>query len=220
MSGNRDIFSKFFNSPVAISEAGAAFLRTHAAELIQNPAAVFDAWEEVNFGPQAAQIDSIAVIPVRGVLLQRSPGWWGCTGYDWLRTHIEVAIEDPAIDAIVLDVDSPGGEVAGCFDLADAIYDARGEKPIWSILSENAYSAAYAIASAADRIIVPRTGGTGSVGVICMHVDISKALENAGIDVTVIHYGDRKADGNETMPLSKAALQRYQDDVDAMGELS
>jgi signal peptide peptidase SppA len=130
-----------------------------------------------------------------------------------------MALGDPDVRAIMLDIDSPGGEVAGCFDLVDAIYDARGRKPIWAVLTESAYSAAYAIASAADRIIVPRTGGTGSVGVICMHVDISQALSKAGIDVTLIHYGAKKADGNEFNPLSKDALSRFQSDVDKMGEI-
>ena len=112
-----------------------------------------------------------------------------------------------------------GGEVAGCFDLADEIFACRGRKPIWAILSENAFSAAYAIASAADRITVPRTGGTGSVGVICLHVDFSKALATAGIAVTLITYGARKAEGNEYEPLSDGALERFQADIDRMGEL-
>ena len=67
--------------------------------------------------------------------------------------------------------------------------------------------------------VIPRTGGTGSVGVICMHVDMSKALGAAGVNVTLIHYGDRKADGSDSQPLSKEAMSRYQSDVDAMGEL-
>ena len=117
----------------------------------------------------------------------------------------------------MLDIDSGGGEVSGCFDIVDAIYNARGEKPIWAVLSESAYSAAYAIASACDKIIVPRTGGTGSVGVICAHVDFSKALSKEGITVTMIHYGDRKADGSEYVPLSSEALKRFQADVDTMG---
>jgi ClpP class serine protease len=119
----------------------------------------------------------------------------------------------------MFDIDSPGGEVSGCFDLTDTIYAARGIKPMWAILNDGAYSAAYAIASACDHITVPRTGGTGSVGVICMHVDMSRALEKAGIAVTLIQYGDRKADGNETQSLSDPALARFQADVDAMGKI-
>ncbi|HGO6081306.1 serine peptidase [Burkholderia aenigmatica] len=166
--------------------------------------------------------EGIARIPIQGTLVHKLGTlhpWSGMTGYDGIRALLSLAMEDPEVRAIVLDIDSPGGEVAGCFDLTDSIYEARGQKPIWSILTESAYSAAYAIASATDKIIVPRTGGTGSVGVICMHVDFSKALSQAGIDVTLIHYGDRKADGNEYSPLSKDARARVQADVDTMGEL-
>ncbi|MBG0879421.1 S49 family peptidase [Burkholderia sp. 9775_39] len=166
--------------------------------------------------------EGIARIPIQGTLVHKLGTlhpWSGMTGYDGIRALLSLAMEDTEVRAIVLDIDSPGGEVAGCFDLTDSIYEARGQKPIWSILTESAYSAAYAIASATDKVIVPRTGGTGSVGVICMHVDFSKALSQAGIDVTLIHYGDRKADGNEYSPLSKDARARVQADVDTMGEL-
>lgn len=167
-------------------------------------------------------VEGVAIIPIEGTLVQKSGSltpWSGMTGYDGIRACLSMALTDNDVKAIVLDVDSPGGEVSGCFDLVDAIYKARGEKPIWAILSESAYSAAYAIASAADKVIVPRTGGTGSVGVICMHVDFSKALSSSGIAVTLIHYGDRKVDGSEYQTLSKEALTRFQADVDAMGEL-
>jgi ClpP class serine protease len=84
-----------------------------------------------------------------------------------------------------------------------------------------AFSAAYALASAADRIIVPRTGGTGSIGVICMHVDFSKALDGAGIKVTFItsEGADRKADGHPEIPLSAEAYAALQADIDEMGQL-
>ncbi len=139
----------------------------------------------------------VALVSVQGTLVQKLGTlrpWSGMTGYDGLRQAILSAHADPKVKAIVLDVDSPGGEVAGCFDLVDTIYKLRGNKPIWSILTESAYSAGYAIASAADRVIVPRTGGVGSIGVIVMHVDWSKALTDAGVAVTFITYGDRKAD--------------------------
>lgn len=165
---------------------------------------------------------NVAVIPVHGTLVQKTGALrpvCGMTGYDGIRQSFLTAIEDPEVQAIVLDVDSPGGEVSGCFDLVDTIYGARGNKPIHAILSENAYSAAYALASAADRITVPRTGGTGSIGVICMHVDFSQALTSAGFKVTFIQYGDRKADGHPEIPLSKEALARFQSDINIMGEL-
>ncbi|WP_175786349.1 S49 family peptidase [Burkholderia cenocepacia] len=164
----------------------------------------------------------VALIAVQGTLVQKLGTlrpWSGMTGYDGLREAILRAHADPKVKAIVLDVDSPGGEVAGCFDLVDTIYAQRGNKPMWSILTESAYSAGYAIASAADRVIVPRTGGVGSVGVIVMHVDWSKALTNAGMAVTFITYGERKADFHPEIPLSKEAYQAAQADINTMGEL-
>ena len=177
-------------------------------------------------GPRPAGywlVSGVAVIPVRGVLVQQ--GWspfsalWGVTGYDSLRTAFLAALADPEARAVVLEIDSPGGVVAGCFDLVDLIYAERGTKPIWAILVESAYSAAYALASAADLIIVPRTGGTGSVGVICLHAELSRMLDAAGITVSVIRYGDQKAEGNEFEPLTADARARMQTDCDEMGEL-
>lgn len=163
-----------------------------------------------------------AVIEVQGTLVQKLGSlrpYSGMTGYDGIRQNLLMALDDPDVRAIVLDVDTPGGEVAGCFDLVDTIYEARGAKPIWAILNESAYSAGYAIASAADRIVVPRTGGVGSIGVICAHVDFSQALSTSGMKVTFITYGDRKADGHSEIPLSEEALARFQADIDTMGEL-
>jgi signal peptide peptidase SppA len=167
-------------------------------------------------------IRGVAVIPVLGTLVQKSGymrPWSGMTGYDGIRANLSMALEDKAVRAILLDIDSNGGEVMGLFDLVDAIYYARGRKPIHASLSEVAYSAAYALASAADFIAVPRTGGTGSVGVVCAHVDFSKALSKEGVTVTLLHYGARKVDGNEFNPLSDEARKRIQASVDEMGEL-
>ncbi|WP_286962800.1 S49 family peptidase [Cupriavidus sp. UBA2534] len=167
-------------------------------------------------------VGGIAIVEVQGTLVQKLGTlrpYSGMTGYDGIRQNFLMALMDPEVEAIALDIDSPGGEVAGCFDLVDTIYGARGKKPIWSILNESAYSAGYAIASAADRVLVPRTGGVGSIGVICAHVDLSKALTSAGVKVTFITYGDRKADGHAEIPLSEEALARFQADIDSMGDL-
>lgn len=167
-------------------------------------------------------VEGVRIVQVAGTLVNRlgtMRPYSGMTGYDGIRANISMGLEDPGVRAILLDVDSCGGEVSGCFDLADAIYAARGRKPIWAILSESAYSAAYALSAACDRVIVPRTGGTGSVGVICAHVDFSKALTEAGITVNLITYGEHKADGNEYQPLTDPVRQRMQADVDRMGDL-
>ncbi len=166
--------------------------------------------------------DGIAVIPVCGTLVQRSDylrPFSGMTGYNAISHNLSCALDDKSVRGILLDIDSPGGEVAGCFDLADAIYEARREKPIWASLNESGYSAAYAIAAACERITVPRTGGAGSIGVLCMHVDWSEAISKAGIAVTFIQFGARKSDGAPEKPLSKEATKDIQDKVDRCGDL-
>lgn len=202
------------NRPLALDSRTADLVRTMletGASLTSDSARDYDR--------QFGLIERVAIIPVRGALTQEQDWWMGGTTYGYIRNGFQAAMLASDVDAIVLDIDSPGGEVAGCFDLADEIYAARGGKPIWAILSECAYSAAYALASACDRITVPRTGGVGSIGVMAMHVDFSKALKGAGIAVTFLQYGERKTDGAPEKPLDSAAQERFQADIDAMGEL-
>lgn len=227
------VAQRIFNTPLAISKQKAEIIiavlreRFDIAQLVSSEGPVALASLDDSNEPEAVSrpyeiLAGIAVIPVSGTLVHKLGTlrpYSGMTGYDGIRANLSMALADSSVKAIALDIDSPGGEVSGCFDLVDEIYEARGEKPIWSILSESAYSAAYAIASATDRIVVPRTGGTGSVGVICLHADFSKALDKAGIAVTLIQYGARKADGNEFQPISDEVLSRFQSDVDAMGDL-
>ncbi|HYN39764.1 MAG TPA: S49 family peptidase [Rhodospirillales bacterium] len=163
----------------------------------------------------------IAVVPVLGPLVAR--GDWltailGATEYGSIVETVSMAADDPAVRGIVLEVDSPGGEVGGLFDLVDAIgaIRQRSAKPVWAIASEAALSAAYAIASAADRFYVTRTGEVGSVGVVAVHIDESGADAMAGLKWTLIHAGARKTDGNPHEPLSPRATAEIQADVDAL----
>jgi ClpP class serine protease len=155
-------------------------------------------------------IAGVAVIPVKGILIQRLGWmWWygelfGVSGYDRIRYQFMHALANDAVDAIAFDVDSPGGDVAGCFDLVDTIYGARHQADCCNS-GRNAYSAAYAIASAVDpgRLWVPRTGGTGSVGVIYIHLSIADWLAKSGITPTLITKGAFKGEGSEMVELSK-----------------
>lgn len=167
-------------------------------------------------------LGGIAVIPIEGTLVQKLGTlrpYSGMTGYDGIRQNFLAALTDPDVNAIFLDIDSPGGECAGCFDLADAIFNARGNKPIWAVLNENAFSAAYALASAADYITIPRTGATGSIGTLLMHVDFSRALDESGLTVRFLTYGARKADAYPEQPLSDEAAATLQGFIDSSGEL-
>ena len=228
---------RLFNVPLAITPGKAEVVMAALAgrlgigqiERLTPAPMAYDEFEDDNYSapgrnPRAGYeiAGGVAIIEVCGTLVQKLGSlrpWSGMTGYDGIRQNFMTAMADPEVKAIMLDIDSPGGEVSGCFDLVDAIYKARGKKPIWAILNESAYSAAYAIASAADRIVVPRTGGVGSIGVIWMHMDWSKALTAAGFKVTFITYGDLKADGHPEIPLSEDARKRFQADITTMGEL-
>lgn len=167
-------------------------------------------------------IDGIAVIGVSGVLVH-SESWFseyvGEMGYDRIGRAFSAAMRDPDAKGIALEVMSPGGDVDGCFELSDQVYEARGEKPICAICDPYAYSAAYALASACDMITCPTTGGVGSIGVIAIHMEMSEMLKNAGIGVSMMTFGERKADGQPFEPLSAEARSRIQADVDSLGEM-
>lgn len=150
----------------------------------------------------------IAVIPVHGTLVRRTAGLEaasGLTSYTALAEQLDAACADRQIDAILLDVDSPGGESGGVFDLADRIRAATRTKPVWAIANDQAFSAAYALASAASRLFVARTGGVGSIGVIALHTDVSARDAKDGIRYTTVFAGARKNDLNPHEPLSGEA---------------
>lgn len=164
----------------------------------------------------------VAMIPVHGTLVHRAMGLEtlsGLTSYSWIAQEFQKALADPNVKAILLDIDSPGGEVAGVFDLVDAIYAARGQKPIWAIADEYACSAAYAIASAAERVVAARTARVGSIGVYALHVDQSESDKMEGIAYTFIYAGKHKVDRNPHEPLSGDARKDMQEMVDELYEL-
>ncbi len=166
-------------------------------------------------------IDGIAVIPIQGVLTKKD-SWIsamsGCSSYERIGHYIQDAVNDAAVRAILLQVDSPGGETTGCLELSDAIYSLRGAKPIWAIADDFAFSAAYALASAADRIFVTRMGAVGSVGVVVLHVEDSKFNDEHGFKYTYIFAGDKKVDANPHEPLSERAGKDIQSEVDRQYE--
>lgn len=228
---------RVFNTPVALHPQKAEVALASLAQRLgitvihsgHKPRAFED--DGVDFsGPSRAAragydlVAGVAVIQVEGMLVQKTGTlrpYSGMTGYDGIRQNLLTALADPQAEAVVLDLNSGGGEVSGCFDLADTIYRARGRKPIWGICSDHAYSAAYALASACDYVTVPRTGGVGSVGVITMMVDYSKAIGEAGLTVHFVHYGARKAEETRQSHtgIKPELLARVQADVTMMGDL-
>ena len=163
--------------------------------------------------------NGMAIIPVTGTLINRFGSSWGwITGYNFIRRQLALALADDEVKGIVFDVNTYGGEAAGCFELSEEIFAARGKKPMIAVVDSNCYSAGYAIASAADKIIVTPSGGAGSIGVVAMHVDMSKLLDDIGYKITFIQYGAHKTDGNPYESLSPEVKARLQKGVNYSGE--
>lgn len=164
----------------------------------------------------------IAVIPVSGLLIHRlgwfDPwGWW--TGYDVLRMQIEAALMDDAVRMVVLVIDSPGGDVAGCPELASWIASvANGDKPVVAVVDALAVSAAYWLASSTELVALTPSGLVGSIGTIITHVDMSKMLAEWGLTVEHIHSGKHKPDGSPFGPLTDQARTAFQEAVDRYRE--
>ena len=160
--------------------------------------------------------NGVAVISIYGVLVKRAGGMQaqsGMTSYEELAGQIASASMDPAVQTIVFDVDSPGGEAAGMSDLSDLIFSLRGQKPMIAVSNDDCYSAAYGIASAADQVYVTRDGGVGSIGCYMLHCDRSGANKQAGLNYTYVYAGAEKISANPMAPLSAAALDQLQNEV-------
>jgi capsid assembly protease len=161
-------------------------------------------------------VDGVALIHVAGVLCNE-PSWWHETSYPEIKYEVSTAVQDPDVDSILLNINSPGGETTGAFELADFIAAAGKQKKMWAVANSMAYSAAYLIASQTSKIyVMPKTGGVGSVGVYSLHADYSKALEEMGVAITIISAGEGKTDATPYKPLSKDAKARLTGEVDRL----
>ncbi len=166
---------------------------------------------------------NIAVIPVIGTLVQRGgmmDAESGLQSYQSISQMLTTALADPAISTILFEIDSPGGQVAGAFDLARQIFKARDSgKRLVAFANESSFSAAYLLASAAQEIYLPETGSVGSVGVVAVHVDQSGMDAQRGLKYTPVFAGSKKIDGNPHAPLPPGVQQEWQANVDRVYQL-
>lgn len=159
----------------------------------------------------------IAVLGITGTLVHKfgyMKPMCGMTGYDGIVSRLRMAINDPDVNGVLLDIDSPGGEVSGAFDTADLIARMGKIKPIWALAGDMATSAAYLLASACSRRLITQTGTVGSIGVIVAHRNVEKQMEKNGVAVTLIHAGARKVDGNPYTALPEDVRKDIQARVD------
>lgn len=234
---NKVLSARFANTPVLAAEGWADWFSENLAaasielegvrqrEQIEAPAMMDSFWPEAGSWLSMLRPYNVTggtlTIPVKGVMLHDFGysffGW--ATGYTYIRKAFERGMADPDVARIAMVINSGGGEVAGNFDLVDTIRGYRGQKPIEAFVDEHAYSAAFSLASAADRIHVPRTGGVGSVGVVTAHIDVSEALQKQGVKFEFIHAGKHKVEGNSYEPLSAEARNRMQTRIDGLYDI-
>lgn len=162
----------------------------------------------------------IAVISFFGIVAQHASqvddiSGPGGTSTERVANSYRAAKSDPSVKAIVINFDSPGGNVSGVQVLADEIFNGRGEKPVIAQVNSLCASAAYWVASSCDEIVMTPGAMAGSIGVYSLHQDVSKAVDAAGLKFTFISAGKYKVEGNAFEPLSDEAAQAAQSNVDA-----
>lgn len=167
--------------------------------------------------------NGVALLPVIGALVNRGysaePSSMSKASYEAIKYQIGHAAADDRTTSAVLDLASPGGEAAGAFELAAAVRALAAKKQVTAVVNGMAASAAYAIASAATRIVTTPSGVSGSIGVVMLHADFSRALDKEGVTPTLIFAGAHKVDGHPFAPLPQGVLDDLQREVNQYYEL-
>lgn len=164
--------------------------------------------------------NGVAIIALDGVLAKRANLFMrisGGTSMQIAAEQVRQAVADPAVIAIVLSIDSPGGTVDGTSELADAVFAARDVKPVVAVADGTMASAAYWIGSAAAQVFINGpTTQVGSIGVVATHVDYSRMDKNAGVDTTEITAGKYKRLETEGGSLTREGRVVMQDTVNQL----
>jgi signal peptide peptidase SppA len=203
---------------IRIAEANTRNGMIRGDEISREPAMLASGGGSRRSGTGVDRSGIVAVIPVLGVITNRANlfsdiSGGGGTSIEKLTSQFRQAISSPSVKAVVFDIDSPGGSVDGCFELAQEIYDSRNRKKIISVSNTLCASAAYAIGAAASELVIAPSGQAGSIGVFASHEDHSKELERQGVKVSFISAGKYKTEGSTTEPLSDEARAELQGKV-------
>lgn len=142
--------------------------------------------------PMEDRVGSTAVIPIFGVIAARASQVSNVsepagTSVEEIRRDLRAALADETVDRIVLHVSSPGGTTSGILELGAEIRQATTRKPIVALIESIGASAAYWLAAQADEIVAtPSTTDVGSIGVVAVVKDTSRATANAGVTVHAV----------------------------------
>lgn len=170
---------------------------------------------------QGYEVDrGVAIVPIQGVMAKKANLFMQISGgssTELVARDLREAAADPNVASILLDVDSPGGTVAGTQTLADIVREVGAQKTVVAMVNGTAASAAYWVASAADSIYATeRAAEIGSIGVVATHIDKSEALAKEGVRVTEITAGRYKRAASQYAPLSDEGRDTIQAQVDAL----
>lgn len=177
--------------------------------------------ERIGAAPQRASATArgggVAVIPLQGVIMYRAgmlAQTSGAVSLESFMADFRAAMADEEIGSIVIDIDSPGGEVSGVPEAAAEIRAARDSKRILAVANPMAASAAYWLGSQAGEFYCMPSGWVGSIGCYSAHDDLSAAYEMEGVSETLISAGKYKVEASELAPLSDEARAYIQSIVD------
>jgi signal peptide peptidase SppA len=161
--------------------------------------------------------DGLATITIKGPLVNMDHPmlrFFGMTGYPEIRDALVAAVNDPEVKEILLDIDSGGGQVAGCDDTGNLIRAVHKVKPV-TTYSDTMASAAYWLGCSAGKVYSNKSALVGSIGVIATFKEYSKQNEMEGVTVSIIRAGKYKALANQNEPLSKEGRAQIQALADA-----
>ena len=208
--------SLVFNKPLLVTQDYAETVAVVLSDRLEINAENLQIKSEAKPQRDVIQSGNVRVIPIVGSMSHRATGieaMSGMTSYTDLQKQFESAFNDPSITSILMDIDSPGGSVAGAFDFRDYLMENKGRKPVYALARDNMCSAAYLIGSTADKVYATQTARVGSVGVVAMHLDRSEKNKKEGLKPTFITAGEYKVAGNPHEALEGKALEYLQSSV-------
>ena len=163
----------------------------------------------------------VAVIKFEGLVTKRPSFWaWlfgGSASTQTAQEALGAALADPGVKSVLFVIDSPGGTVAGTEELAEAVFRARGVKPVAAFAQDMCASAAYWIAAQAGKVYANATATVGSIGVYAVNVDLSRMYRNDGVEVDVIKSAPGKGAGIRGTPWTSDQRADLQREIDALG---
>ena len=217
MSKFSHLSSLVFNKPLMVTQDYAETIAVVLSDRLNLDAEGLQIKSDAKDQRVVTTSKGVAVIPIVGSMSHRATGieaMSGMTSYTTLQKQFEAAFNDPNVGSILMDIDSPGGSVAGAFDFRDYLMSKKGTKPVYALARDAMCSAAYLIGSTADKVYATQTARVGSIGVVAMHTDASGKMEKEGLKPTFISAGKFKTAGNPYEKLEGEKLKYLQDSVD------